>query len=319
MAAAPVFVPLQARAQRSARIRRVGVLMVGAESSESTRVALAKFRDALREVGWSEGRNLQVNVRYVGAGDEIDSQVAEILRGAAEVIVCNSLAITRAVHQQTRTVPIVFAGVGDPVASGLLGSLARPEGNATGVTNVYYSIAGKWLEMLKEAAPRVIRVAIVFNPDFSLTEGWFDAIDAAAPLLGLNVIRTPFRNAADLEPAIDAFAATPDGGVAVIPPGLVADERATMFALALRHRLPAIYHSGSYASEGGLMGYGVETAEYFRSAASYVDRLLRGAKPGDLPVQSPSRFEFVVNLKTAKAIGLDIPATLVARADTVIE
>ena len=324
----PLLRPFAARAQRAERVRRIGVILPGAEDSPSTRTVIAALRDGLRDLGWSEGRNLEIDVRYVGpgglggpggGGGGIDSHVNELLRLAVEVIVCNTLAVTRAVQQQTRTVPIVFAGVGDPVAAGLIGSLARPEGNTTGITNLYYSIAGKWLEILKEAVPRVTRVAIVFNPEFNVTEGYFAVIDNAAPLLGLTAVRMPLHGADEIGPAFESFAAEPNGGIVVIPPGLFGGERESMFAAALRHRLPAIYHAGGYASEGGLMGYGVEPADLFRGSASYVDRLLRGAKPGDLPVQLPTRFEFVVNLKTARAMGLELPPMLIARADAVIE
>jgi putative tryptophan/tyrosine transport system substrate-binding protein len=300
-------------------VRRIGVILVGTENTAPTRTVIAAFRDKLKELGWSEGRNLRIDFRYVGAdASRIGAQVEELMKLSAEVIVCNTLMVTRAVQQQTRTIPIVFAGIGDPVATGVLGSLARPEGNTTGVTNLYYSIAGKWLEFLKQAAPRLARVALIYNPEFTVTEGWFAAVDAAAPALAVQLVRTPFHSAAELERAIGAFAAEPDGGAIVMPPGLLAGDREAMFALALRHRLPAIYQAGSYASEGGLMAYGIESADLFRSSAAFVDRL-RGAKPGDLPVQFPTRFEFVINLKTARAIGLTIPPMLVAQADEVIE
>jgi putative ABC transport system substrate-binding protein len=198
-------------------------------------------------------------------------------------------------------------------------SLAHPEGNITGVTNMFYSIGGKWLELLKEAAPRVARVAIVFIPDIGTSEGWFAAIEAAAAMLGVAAVRIPLRNLAEIEHVLGKFASEPDGGLIAVPPGLVGADREALLREAVRLRLPAVYDARSYTVEGGLMSYGADSADMFRQSSIHVDRILRGAKPGDLPVQNPDKFELSINLKTAKAMGLDIPEMLLARADEVIE
>jgi putative tryptophan/tyrosine transport system substrate-binding protein len=222
------------------------------------------------------------------------------------------------VLQRTRTIPIVFSSVGDPVAGGLLQDIARPEGNVTGITSVYQSIGGKWLQLLKEAAPRIARVALIFNSDL-VTETYFTSIDAAAEVLAVKAIQLPYRNAAELERAIDTFAAEPNGGLVMVPPPPSGSTRELINRLAVKYRLPTIYPGRAYAAEGGMMGYGTNIVELFRIVASYVDRILRGTKINELPVQFPTKFDPVINLKTAKALGLDVPPMLLARADEVIE
>jgi putative tryptophan/tyrosine transport system substrate-binding protein len=312
--------PLAARAQPDGRSRRVGVLLAGAESDPLIQAYVAALRLRLQQLGWIEGRNLRIDARF-NAGElaRMRANAQELVGLAPDVIVGGGVAGARALQERTQTIPIVFVQVGDPVASGVVGSIARPEGNTTGITNLFPSIAGKWLELLKEAAPHVTRVALIFNPDFSVTENYLAAIEAAAAALTVKAIRTPVRSATDIERAIDAFAAEANGGLIQVPPQAVHANRELIVRLARRHRLPAMYNDRLHVADGGLVSYGPDSLDLYRLAASYVDRILRGAKPGDLPVQFPTKFDLVINLKTAKAIGLAIPATLTARADELIE
>jgi putative ABC transport system substrate-binding protein len=243
----------------------------------------------------------------------------ELVRIAPDVIVANTNAATAALQRLTKTIPIVFAGVGDPVAGGLVTSLNRPGGNATGITNLFFSLGGKWLELLKEIAPRLSRVAIMYNAELSAREDWFAAIEEAAPMFDVTLTKLPIRNLNDIESAIEQFAAEPDGALIIVPPGLVGTESDLAVRLARDRRLPAIYHARTYSIDGGLMSYGPDRADLFRQSATYVDRILRGAKPGEMPVQFPNKFELVINRGTAKSMGLDIPPTLIARADEMIE
>jgi putative ABC transport system substrate-binding protein len=312
--------PLAARAQQDGRVRRVGVLLFRSESDPEYQAWLAALRQKLQELGWIEGRNLRLDVRFDAADLVRMRGIAQELVGLApDVIVVSSSAGTRALQEQTQTVPIVFTHVGDPVASGVVRSIARPEGNVTGVTNLFPSIAGKWVELLKEAAPHVVRVALVFNPELPATERYLAEIEAAAAVLAIKAIRTPVRGAAEIEGAIHLFAISQNGGLIMVPPVLAGADRELVLRLAKRHRLPVVSTDRFYAAAGDLISYGPDSVDLFRSAAYYVDRILRGAKPGELPVQFPTKFELVINLKTAKAIGLDIPPTLRARADEVIE
>jgi putative ABC transport system substrate-binding protein len=242
----------------------------------------------------------------------------ELVRLAPDAIFAGSRPSALALLQRTRTIPIIFFNVGDPTEGGILKNIARPEGNATGATSLYHSIAGKWLELLKEAAPRINRVALIFVPGI-VGEVYFPVIDAAAVAMGVKVVRTPYSDAAELERAIDAFAAEPNGGLVVVPPPPRGSSRELINRLALKHRLPGIAASKHDAANIVMMSYGGDSVEPSRIAAIYVDRILRGARISELPVQFPSRFELVINLKTAKAIGLEIPGTLIARADEVIE
>jgi putative ABC transport system substrate-binding protein len=282
---------------------------------------VAALREGLETLGWTEGRNLHVDARFVGGDSKrVGAYAQELVSLAPEVIVCSGALQTRALQQQTETLPIVFVNVGDPVASGVVKNIAHPEGNTTGITNLFLSVAGKWVELLKEVAPRLARVALVFNPDFPVSGNYMAAIESAAATTGVKTTRTAFSNATEIERMIDAFAAEPDGSLIVVPPPLAWADRRLILRLALQHRLPVIFDDRLHAAEGALMSYGSDGTDLFRRGAStYVDRILRGAKPADLPVQFPTKFELVVNLKTAKAIGLVIPDSFLSRADEVIE
>jgi putative tryptophan/tyrosine transport system substrate-binding protein len=313
--------PLAARAQQPTGMRRIGVLLTGAEDDPLYQRYIAVLREELQKLGWSEGRNLRVDVRF---GDDNSNRVgayaAELAGLAPDVIVASGSLQTKMVQQRTQTIPIVFVQVGDPVANGVVKSIARPEGNTTGITNLFPSIAGKWVELLKDAVPRIARVALVFDPELPATEIYMAVIEAAATAIAVKVIRTPVLDVVELERAIDAFAAETNGGLIVIPPTSASlHHRELIDRLAIRHRLPVIYADRFYAAEGGLMSYGSDSVDLYRRVASYVDRILRGAKPGDLPVEFPTKFVLVVNLKTAKAMGLEISPLLLLRADEVIE
>jgi putative ABC transport system substrate-binding protein len=311
--------PLAARAQQDGRIRRIGYLEVGEEADPRLQVRRDAMREALARLGWIEGRNIRFDFRASAGGpDRRLAQADELVRLAPDVITVAGGPAAQALVQRTRTIPIVFTNLGDPVAVGLMKDIARPEGNITGITNLYQSIGGKWLELLKAAAPTTARVALVFAPA-NVNEQYFGVIDMAAEVLGLKAIRTPYGNAADLERAIDAFAAEPNGSLVLLPPPPSVSNFDLINRLALKYRLPTIYGSKYYPAQGGLMGYGPDGLELTRTAASYIDRILRGTKISELPVQFPTKFELVINLKTAKAIGLDIPPTLRALADEVIE
>jgi putative ABC transport system substrate-binding protein len=311
--------PVVARAQQSERMRRIGVLMPYAERDPVAEAYLSGFIRGLTDLGWTDGRNVRIDYRWAaGSLDRMRASAKELADLQPDVIVVQSIPVTRAVQQQTRTIPIVFVAVGDPVANGLVGSLSRPDSNTTGVTNLFPSVAGKWLELLKEASPHIARAALLFNPEI-VDRNYLPAIEAAATQYAVTTVRIPIRDASEIERAIESFAAEPNGSLIVVPP-LVGPDQEWVSRLALRHRLPAIYANRVYAVEGGLMSYGPDLADLFRrGGASYVDRILRGAKPGDLPVQFPTKFELVVNLKTAKAIGLTIPEIFLLRADEVIE
>jgi putative ABC transport system substrate-binding protein len=313
--------PLAARAQQGVRARRIAMLFTGPGSDPVYQAYMTALREGLEALGWTEGRNLHVDARFVGGNAKrVNAYAEELVNLAPDVIVCSGALQTRAVQQQTRTIPIVFVQVGDPVASGVVQNIARPEGNTTGITNLFLSITGKWVEFLKEVAPLLARVALVFNPAFPVAGNYIAAIEAAAATTGVRTIRTPFDDAAEIVGTIDAFAAVPNGGLIVVPPPLAWNDRALILRLALQHRLPAIVPDRLHAVEGALLSYGPNATDLFRRGAStYVDRILRGAKPADLPVQFPTKFDLVVNLKTAKAIGLTIPESFLARADEVIE
>jgi putative ABC transport system substrate-binding protein len=311
--------PSAVRAQQGGRVRRVGNLQSESEDDPAMQANVAAWRQELAKLGWVEGRNLRVDLRYTaGDPDRMRVSARELLSVGPDVILVSGAATTRIVQQQTRTIPIVFVQVGDPVENGLVTSLARPESNTTGITNLYASIAGKWVELLRDAAPRVARVALVFNPD-TAPESYLTSVETVASALGVPAIRTPVRNPLDVVRALDAFAAQPNGGVIGVPPYGASSTRDMIIRLAAQHRLPSIYSGRFAAAAGGMMAYGTDSVDLYRRAASYVDRILRGAKPGDLPVQYPTKFELVINLKTAKAIGLTIPEAFLLRADEVIE
>jgi putative tryptophan/tyrosine transport system substrate-binding protein len=309
--------PLVARAQQGQRVRRIGLLSFAADDSSLQRSATRAFGEELGKLGWIEGRNLKIDLRF-GAGDpnRTRAYAAELVSLGPDVIFTSFRIATIAVQQQTQTIPIIFAGVGDPSA-GVVRNLARPEGNTTGFTNLNASTGGKWPELLKEVAPSVARAGLVFNAG-APTSAYIPYIEAAARSLAVQTITIPIRDEAGIEPAFRAFALEPKGGLIVLPnaSSLVSRE---LIRLAAQYRLPAVYADKRIVAEGGLMSYGPDINDISRQAASYVDRILRGAKPGDLPVQFPTKFELVINLKTAKALGLTIPETLLATADEVIQ
>jgi putative ABC transport system substrate-binding protein len=310
--------PIALRAQQGDRVRRIGVLAGQTEDEPATRANLAALREGLAKLGWVEGRNLRIDPRFTsGDPDRMRAYAMELVSLAPEVIVTTSAPATRATQGQTQTIPIVFTAGNDPVSNGLLQNTARPEGNTTGFTSTVDSLIGKWLELLKEAAPYITRVALVFNPQ-TVNAPYFRPIEAAAPLLGVQALKTPVRDPLETVRAIDAFAAEPNGGLLVVPV-LPDDSYQMLLRLAAQHRLPAIYGQRRVVAAGGLMAYAIDFPDNYRRAATYVDRLLRGAKVSDLPVQFPTKFELVINLKTAKAIGLTIPESLLLRADEVIE
>jgi putative tryptophan/tyrosine transport system substrate-binding protein len=314
-----VLWPLAARAQQDGRVRRIGILTRGVETAPVVQAQLGAVREGLAQRGWTEGRNVRFDIRlYDDDPDLLRAHAQELVRLAPDCIVAGSRPSTLALLQLTRDIPIVFHNVGDPTEGGILKNIARPEGNATGATSLYHSIAGKWLELLKEAAPHTSRVALIFVPGI-VGEAYFPVIDAAAAALSMKVVRTPYRNGAELERAIDAFAAEPNGALVIVPPPPRGVARELINQLALKHRLPGIGANDYDSVDTIMMSYGSDSIEPVRIAASYVDRILRGAKVSELPVQFPSKFGLVINLKTAKAIGLDIPATLTARADELIQ
>jgi putative tryptophan/tyrosine transport system substrate-binding protein len=312
--------PLAARAQQGGRNARVGVLMARGLDDSLGRESLASLRQSLEALSWSEGRNLRLEVR--GAGDNLDRipmLARELVALAPDVIVTQAGAPTVAVQRETSTIPIVFFLAGDALANGYVKNVARPEGNATGVSNNFASFGGKWLDLLKDAAPEITRAALVFDPVAATFNAYFGSIEAAAERHHVAVTRIPVRNAAELQQAIVAFAAEPGGCLIQVPPPLFRDERELIHRLARDHRLPAMYSIRNDIVEGGLMSYAPDSADQYRLAASYVDRILLGTKVSDLPVQFPTRFHLVINLKTAKAMGLTIPESFLLRADEVIE
>jgi putative ABC transport system substrate-binding protein len=310
--------PLAARAEKDG-VRRVGVIMGFAENDEVWQAYLASFRQGLQELGWTDGRNIRFDYRFTGDSEERMRAMAEEVVGLTpDVIFVSTNSVVSATLKATRSIPIVFTWVSDPVRSGFVANLPRPGGNITGFHNFEPAIGGKWLAFLKQIAPDLRRVAVVHVPEVVPNVAFLRVIEAAAPSLGLSVTAAEVRNAADIERALSAFGQE-GGGLIVTPSALTATRRDLIIALAARHRLPAIYSFGFYAESGGLMSYGVNQLELVRAAASYVDRILRGTSPGDLPVQLPLRYELVINLKTAAALGLAVPNSLQLLADGVIE
>jgi putative ABC transport system substrate-binding protein len=312
--------PFVARAQ-SERIRRIGVLMAYAEGDREEQARVATLREQLEKLGWTEGRNIKIDIRWATtASERIDRLAEELVASQPDLIVSSTTLTTAALVKQTRSIPIIFATVADPVGSGFVSSLPRPGGNVTGFTNLEGSIAGKWLELLKEIAPRVKRVAFLFNPATSpFSDVYLKPFMAAAATLAIEGIATHLGDTAELDSAIAAHARTPGGGLAVMPGPFLANRSAEVTALAARFGLPAVYPFRYYAERGGLLSYGNDQTDNYRRAAGYVDRILRGDKPGELPVQAPVKFELTINLGTAKALGLDVPQLLLQQADMVIE
>jgi ABC-type uncharacterized transport system substrate-binding protein len=318
-AAAAVW-PLAARAQQGDRMRRVGVLMSTAADDPVGKARRAAFLQGLQQFGWTEGHNVRIDYRWAAAGaDRFRSYAAELVALAPDVIVATGAPGTGPLLQATRTVPIVFVNVADPVGAGYVDSLARPGGNATGFITFEYGLSGKWLELLKEIAPRVTRAGILRDAALTSGTGQFAAIQSVAPTLGVEVSPINLRNVDEIERAIAAFARTANGGLIVTGSALAIVHRDLIVASAARHKLPAVYWNRTPVADGGLISYGPDLIDQYRSAAGYIDRILKGEKPADLPVQAPTKYELVINLKTAKALGLDVPATVLARADEMIE
>jgi ABC-type uncharacterized transport system substrate-binding protein len=309
--------PVVARAQQGNRVRRVGALSAGDDAEGHARSAA--FAQALARLGWSDGRNLRIDTRYATA-DNVHRHAMELAALAPDVLVAATGTTTAApLLQATRTIPIVFVSVIDPVGAGFVASLARPGGNATGFSVYEYGMSGKWLELLKEIAPRVTRAAVLRDPAVASGIGQFGAVQAVAPALGVELTPIDVRDAGEIERAVSAFAGPPNGGLIVTGSPSVAVHRELVVKLAMRHKLPAVYFRRLFADDGGLISYGPDFLDQHRQAAGYVDRILRGEKPADLPVQAPTKYELVINLKTAKALGLEIPPTVLARADEAIE
>ena len=309
--------PLAARAQKNGQVRRVGVIMGFAENDEVWRAYLANFRQGLQELGWTERRNIRFDYRFTGDSEELMRSMAEEVTALQpDIILVSTNSVVSATLKATRSIP--FTWVSDPVGSGFVSNLPHPGGNITGFHNFEPAIGGKWLAFLKQIAPDLRRVAVVHVPEIIPNVAFLHVVEAAAPSLGLSVTAAAVRNGADIERVLSAFGQE-GGGLIVTPSALTATRRDLIITLAARLRLPAIYSFGFYAESGGLMSYGINQLELVRSAASYVDRILRGTSPGDLPVQLPLRYELVINLKTASALGLAVPNSLQLLADGVIE
>ena len=316
---AAVAWPLAARAQQSDKMRRIGVLVGLAENDPDAKARLTGFREALAKVGWSEGRNVSVDYRFgAGSAEHVEALAKELVALQPDVILGQGTPVVAALQRESRAIPIVFVNVSDPIGSGLVASLARPGGNLTGLLQYEASIAGKWLAMLKEIAPRLARAALVMVPIGSY-DYFRQSAEALAPSLKIEVVLSPVGTAADIERAIESIAHVPNGGLLLPPDNMTTTHRDLIISLAAQHRLPAVYSLRVFVAAGGLMSYGTDQVEMFRKAASYVDQILKGAKPADLPVQAPTKYETVVNLKTAKALGLEVPPSLLVRADEVIE
>ena len=314
--------PCAARAQQSSGMRRIGALMGYPESDPEAQARVAAFRDGLQKLGWTEGRNIRMDIRWTTPDDPGSRPqfAKELVALQPDLLLSHGTPNTATLLQQTRTVPIVFAAVSDPVGSGFVASFSRPGGTATGFANMEPTMAGKWLELLKEIAPRVERVAILFNPATApYAEYWLNPFKAAAAPLAVAASAAPVHDTSELESVVAAHAHAPNGGLIVMPDTFTSTHRAEITALAARHRLPAVYPFRFFAELGGLLSYGNDLIDDFRRAANYADRILRGAKPSELPVQFPVKFELAINLKTAKALGLDVSFFLQQRADKVIE
>ena len=311
--------PLAARAQQPGRVRHIAILVGATENDPEAPLSLEAFRQTLNQLGWKEGVSVRIDTRW-GAGDpdRMHAYAKELIDTAPDVAVADSTPAALALHRESRTTPIIFIQAGNPVASGLVANLARPGGNLTGFTNYVPSMAGKWLELLKEVAPRLARVAALFNPKTHTGQYW-DVLDTTTQSLGVTFGKAAVEDDGGIARALETMAGEPAGGLIVMPDSFTMSHRETIVALAARYRVPIIYPFRVFADTGGLMSYGMSRIGSYRDAASYVDRVLRGEKPGDLPVQAPTTFELVVNLKTANTLDLDVPWILQQRADEVIE
>ena len=312
--------PLATHAQQPERMRRIGILMFLAEDDAAAKARIAALIEGLQQLDWTVGRNVQVDIRW-GATDAVRSRryAAELVTLAPDVILSTASESIAALREATRTVPIVFVGVTDPVGAGYVANLARPGGNVTGLAYVEYEMGGKWLELLKEIAPRITRAAVLRDPTLPVGMGLLGAIQTAAPSLGVETSPIDVRDASEIERAVTDFARAANGGLVVVAsPGALIN-RNLIITLAARHKLPAVYFQSTFVKSGGLISYGPDSVAQYRQAASYIDRIFKGEKPADLPVQVPTKYELAINLKTAKALGLTVPPTLLSRADEVIE
>jgi len=312
--------PLAARAQQTERVRRIGVFMPGTTDDSEYQAGTGAFLQALGELGWIIGRNVRIDYRW-GAGDvdRYRATAANLVSLAPDVVLAEGTATVSALQKATRSVPIIFVDVVDPVGGSLVASLARPGGNTTGFLSSEFGFSGKWLELLKDIAPRVRRVAVIRDSVIASQIGMFGGIQSVAPSLGVELLPIDIRDAGEMERTVVEFADAPDGGLIVTPSAQSRRFRDLIFTLAARHRLPTISSDRSGVVSGGLISYGAKRIDQYRHAAVYIDRILKGEKPADLPVQAPTKYELVINLKTAKALGIDVPASVLARADEVIE
>jgi putative ABC transport system substrate-binding protein len=312
--------PLVARAQQGDRVRRIGVLIGHDENDPLVKTWVSALTQALADLGWIEGRNVRMHLRW-GGGDtnRIQALAQELVGLQPDIILTTSTPATAALQRETRTIPIVLAGVADPVGSGFVAGLSHPSGNITGFATLEASLGGKWLELLSEIAPGLKRVAIMFNPDTSPASVYMPSFETAARSLKVMPIIAPVHSDVEIETAINDLGREPQGGLVVMPDTFTDVHRVPIILAAARNNVPAVYYLSDFARDGGLLSYGPDLVEIFRRAASYVDRILRGAKPAELPIQMPTKFEMVVNLKTAKAFGLAVPPSILLRADEVIE
>jgi putative ABC transport system substrate-binding protein len=319
---AAVVRPLAARAQQPDRVRRIGVLIGYAEADPGMQTQVAAFRDGLRKLGWMDGGNIRIDTRWVTPGDteSMQQSAKELVALKPDLIVSNTTPVTAALLQQTRTIPIVFASLSDPIGSGFVTSFARPAGNVTGFTVSEPTQASKWLELLKEIVPHVARVVILFNPSTApFAQYWLNSFKAAAASFAVEEIIAPVADESDLDTILATQAREPNTGLIAMPDAFTIAHRVEITSLAARYHLPAVYPYRFFVEAGGLLSYGIDMIDNFRRAATYADRILKGEKPGELPVQAPVKFELVINLKTAAALGLDVPAQLQQLADEVIE
>jgi putative ABC transport system substrate-binding protein len=313
--------PVAARGQQIGGMRRIGVLFATSERDPDTPARLGAMREELHRLGWLEGKNLRIDVRY-GDGDtnRIESRATELVASSPDVVFIHGTVVALAVQKLTNSMPVVFVQVSDPVQARLVSSLARPSGNMTGFTTYEYSMAGKWLEVIKEAVPSITRVLLLLNPENTAQwEGYREALAAFAPRAGVKFVPGPVRDRAEIEAAITSFSREPHGSLLVPPDAILSTNRQLIVSLAEQHQLPTIFPYRSGPASGGLLSFGIDVVDQFRRATGYVDRILKGEKPSELPVQAPTDFKLVINLKTAKALGLTIPLALLARADEVIE
>jgi putative tryptophan/tyrosine transport system substrate-binding protein len=311
--------PVAARAQQGERVRRIGVLMHLAADDPEGQARFAAFLQGLQQLGWTDGRNVRIETRWGANNADRGRYAAELVALAPDIILASTTPAMMALQQSSRTVSVVFANVADPVGAGFVESLVRPGGNATGFTPYEYSISGKWLELLKEIAPSVTRAAIIRDAANPAGIGMFAVIQSVASSFGVELSPIVARDGGEIERAVTAFARSPNGGLVVLGTSFGALHSDLMVMLAARHRLPAVYPFRYFVTGGGLISYGPDSHDQYRRAAAYVDRILKGEKPADLPVQHPTKYELVINLKTAKALGFDLPASVLSRADDVIE